>query len=173
MLFSTVKVPTISANNLNCDLDVIQQWAYQWKMEFNPDPTKQATEDLFSCKKSSPNHPQLIFNGIAVAKVTDQNHLGLILDSRLSFEKHINEKIIKAKKVVGILKHLSKFLPLKTLDQMYKALVRSHLDYCDIIYHIPSHQNQAPLGVTLHPVMEKVERIQYQSALAISGANRA
>ena len=170
MLFSIVKYPTISANNLNHDLDIIQQWAYQWKMEFNPDPTKQATEVLFSCKKSSPNHPQLIFNGIAVAKVNDQKHLGLILDSRLSFEKHINEKIIKAKKIVGILKHLSRFLPLKMLDHMYKALVRSHLDYCDIIYHIPSHQNQAPLGVTLNSVMEKIERIQYQSALAISGA---
>ena len=170
MLYSIVEDPAISANNLNHDLDIIQQWAYQWKMEFNPDPTKQATEVLFSCKKSSPNHPQLIFNGIAVAKVNDQKHLGLILDSRLSFEKHINEKIMKSKKNVGILKHLSKFLPLKTLDQMYKALVRSHLDYCDIIYHIPSHQNQAPLGVTLNSLMEKVERIQYQSALAISGA---
>ena len=53
---------------------------------------------------------------------------------------------------------------------MYKALVRSHLDYCDIIYYTPSHQNQAPLGVTLNSVMEKIERIQYQSALAISSA---
>ena len=53
---------------------------------------------------------------------------------------------------------------------MYKSLVRSHLDYCDIIYHIPFHQNQAPLGVTLNSVMENVERIQYQSALAITGA---
>ena len=170
MLYSIVKGPAISANNLNHDLDIMQQWAYQWKMEFNPDPTKQATEVLSSCKKSSPNHPRLIFNGIAVAKVNDQKHLGLILDSRLSFEKHINEKIMKSKKNVGILKHLSEFLPLKTLDQMYKALVRSHLDYCDIIYHIPSHQNQAALGVTLNSLMEKVERIQYQSALAISGA---
>ena len=145
MLFSIVNDPTISANNLNHDLHIIQQWAYQWKMEFNPDPTKQATEVVFSCKKSSPNHPQLIFNGRAVGKVNDQKHLSLILDSRLSFEKHLNEKIIKAKKNVGILKHLAKFLPLKTLDQMYKALVRSHLDYCDIIYHIPLYQNQAPL----------------------------
>ena len=72
-------------------------------MEFNPDPTKQAAEVLFSCKKSSPNHPQLIFNGIAVAKVNDQKHLGLILDSRLSFEKHINEKIIKAKRLLEYL----------------------------------------------------------------------
>ena len=172
MLFSIVKDPALSANNLNYDLDIIQQWGHQWKMEFNPDPTKQATELLFSCKKFSPNHLQLIFNGIAVAKVKDQKHLGLILDSSLSFEKHLNEKIIKAKNNVGILKHLSKFLPVKTLDQMYKALVRSHLDYYDIIYHIPFHQNQAPLGITLHSLMEKVERIQNQAALAVSGAWR-
>ena len=53
---------------------------------------------------------------------------------------------------------------------MYKTLVRSHLDYCDIIYHKPSYQNQPPIGVTLNLQMEKVERIQYQAALAISGA---
>ena len=35
---------------------------------------------------------------------------------------------------------------------------------------MPSKQNQAPLGMTLNSVMEKVERIQYQSSLAISGA---
>ena len=32
------------------------------EMEFNPDPSKQATEVLFSCEKSSPHHPQLIVN---------------------------------------------------------------------------------------------------------------
>ena len=139
-------------------------------MEFNPDPTKQASEVLFSCKKSSPNHPQLIFNGTVVAKVNELKHFGFILDSNLSFEKHLNEKIIKAKKIVGILKHLSKCLPLKTLDQIYKALVRSHFDSCDIIYHIPSHQNQTPLGKTLNPLREKIERVQYHAALAITGA---
>ena len=41
-----------------------------------------------------------------VAKVSDQKHLGFILDSGLSFEKHLNEKIMKAKKNVGILKYL-------------------------------------------------------------------
>ena len=52
----------ISANDLNHYLHIIQQWAYQWKMEFNPDPIKQATEVLFSCKKSSPNHPHGLLN---------------------------------------------------------------------------------------------------------------
>ena len=155
MLFSIVKNPELSANDLNHDLNVIYQWAYQWKLEFNPDPTKQATEVLFSCKIFSPNHPHLIFNGTVVAKMNEQKHLGLILDSKLSFEKHLNEKMIKAKKNLGIMKHLSKFLPIKTLDQMYKALVRPHLDYCDIIYHKPSTQSQ--LGVVLDSLMDKVE----------------
>ena len=99
MLFSVVKDPVISADDLNHDLDIINQWAHQWIMEFNPDPTKQATEVLFSCKKVSPNHPQLIFNGTVVKKVNEQKHLGLILDSGLSFKKHLDEKIIIAKKI--------------------------------------------------------------------------
>ena len=133
MLFSVVNNPAITANELNHDLKVISQWAYQWKMNFCPDLHKQATELLFSCKKNSPNHPSLFFNESIVPKVKEQKHLGLKLDSKLSFERHVNEKIIKAIKGIGIIKYLSKFLPIKTLDQMHKALDRSHLDYCDTI----------------------------------------
>ena len=53
---------------------------------------------------------------------------------------------------------------------MYKTLVRSHLDYCDVIYHNPPIIHQPPLGMTLNSLMEKVEKIQYQAALAITGA---
>ena len=69
-------------------------------MEFNPDPNKQATELLFSCKKNSPNHPSLFFNGTVVPEVNEQKHLGLIPDSKLPFERHLNEKIMKAKRIV-------------------------------------------------------------------------
>ena len=51
---------------------------------------------------------------------------------------------------------------------MYKALVRSHLDYCDIIYHQPPQLNQPPLGKTLTSLMAKAERVQYQAALAVT-----
>ena len=51
MLFSIVNDPLKSANELNHGLNIINQWAYQWKMEFNPDPSKQAAKVLFSCKQ--------------------------------------------------------------------------------------------------------------------------
>ena len=67
------------------------------------------------------------------------------------------------------MKHLNHLLPFKTLNQMYKSLVRPHLDYCDIIYHIP--QTVHPHGgITLNSQMERVEQIQYQAALAVTGA---
>ena len=44
-----------SANDVNIDLEKISQWAYQWKMQFNPDPNKQANEVIFSRKSNSSN----------------------------------------------------------------------------------------------------------------------
>ena len=82
MLFSIVNDPVISANELNHDLKVINQWAYQWKMEFNPDPNIQATELLFSCKKNSPNHRPFSFIGTAMSTVNEEKHLGLVPDSK-------------------------------------------------------------------------------------------
>ena len=122
MLFSIVNDSILSASELNHDLNVIRQWAYQWKMEFNPDPSKQATELLFSCKRNSPNHPSLFFNGTVVPKVTEQKHLGLVLDSKLSFERHINEKIIKAKKVLESSNIFRNSYPLGLLTKCIKRL---------------------------------------------------
>ena len=60
MLYSIVKDPVTSASDLNDDLETINRWAQQWKMEFNPDPNKQATELLFSTKNKSPHYPSLL-----------------------------------------------------------------------------------------------------------------
>ena len=75
------------------------------------------------------------------------------------------KKIKKAKMIIGIIKNLSKFLSFKTLNQ-----IRPHLDYCDIIYHIPSFLNYPSVGVSLNHLMEQIEKIQYQAALAVTGA---
>ena len=55
MLCSLVHDPTLSTIELNHDLELIDKWAYQWKMAFNPEPSKQAIEELFSqnCMPSS------------------------------------------------------------------------------------------------------------------------
>ena len=103
-------------------------------MCFNPDPTKQAEEVLFSYKHVSPDHPPIYFNDMEVKRVSEHKHLGLILDPKLTFVKHINEKISMARKWIGVIKHLSPYLPLKSLDQIYKMHIRPHLGYCDFFF---------------------------------------
>ena len=171
-LYSTVYDTDVTAEELNHDLHLINRWAHQWKMSFNPDPTKQAVEILFSQKRNSPSHPPIYFNNIEVKKVNDHKHLGLVLDSKLSFAKHISEKILIARKGIGIIKHLAPYLPLKSRDQIFKMHVRPHLDYCDAIYHIPAKTREIDEGdpsYTLNYQMLSLERTQYQAALAVSG----
>ena len=46
--FNVVHEISTSANELNNDLKKVSNWAFQWKMSFNPDPSKQAQEVIFS-----------------------------------------------------------------------------------------------------------------------------
>ena len=83
-LFTIVKDENKSANVLNNDLSLISEWAFNWKMLFNPDPTKPAQEVFFPRKKKTQNHPTLSLNNIQVERASSQKHLGLILDEKLN-----------------------------------------------------------------------------------------
>ena len=43
-LFSDIHDSQTSGNFLSKNLEIIHNWAFQWKMNFNPDLTKQAEE---------------------------------------------------------------------------------------------------------------------------------
>ena len=77
-LFSVVYIPD-SANLLNRDLSKMNEWDLQWKMSFNPDPTKRAQEIIFSHKTSTRNHPGLMFNNNIVNLTTIHKHLAVFM----------------------------------------------------------------------------------------------
>ena len=157
-VFTPVTDVLVTHEQLVKDLETVSNWGYQWKMVFNPDITKQAVEVIFSVKKKKPHHPDLNFNGIPVAREDHTKHLGVYLDSRLNFSKHIHEAIRNATKGLSLLKYLSKYVPRKILNLSYILYVRPHLDYGDVIYH-----NQR------EDLMHLIEQIQYKAALIVTG----
>ena len=161
-IFSVVNDVNESCCALNSDLSIINNWAYQWKMCFNPDPNKQATEIIFSRKTNQQLHPPIYFNNSPVASQPFTKHLGMILDSKLNFNHHLGEKICKANKGIGLIKRLRHNLSRKHLVTIYKSYIRPHLDYGDIIYDKPHIEN----------FVNKMESVQYNAALAITGAIR-
>ena len=134
-LFSIVYDKHVSADILNADLKFIEKWAYQWKMQVNLDKNKKAIQVIFSHRKSKPIHPALIFNGSEVVILDEHKHLGFFFDSRLSFLRKIKEIIMKARRRVGIIGFMSRYVSRDVLDQMYKLYVRPHLDYGGLICH--------------------------------------
>ena len=158
-IFSTVLDITRSSNHLNQDLSTIKNWAFQWKMVFNPDPNKQATEVIFSRRRNHVNHPVLHFNETPVKTAPFQKHLGLILDEKLTFGQHMNEKISKANKGIGLIRRLYSYLPRTSLLVIYKSFIRPLLDYGDVIYDQPHNDT----------FCKSIESVQYNAALAITG----
>ena len=66
----------------------------------------------------------------------------------------------KANKGAGIIKRLSNTLSRHSLLTISKSFIRPHLDYCEIIYDQPNNEG----------FCTKIERLQYNAALAITGA---
>ena len=95
-LFSKISKSETTANKLNQDLQKIASWAYKWKLSFNPDPVKQAQEVIFSRKFTKENHIPISFNNSPIQTTRFQKHLGIYLDEKLNFKKHLEEKIAKA-----------------------------------------------------------------------------
>ena len=130
-------------------------------MSFNPDLTKQAQEIIFSRKTSQRNHPDLTFNNSIVSLTCIHKHLGMIFDSKLSFDEHL-KSVLKKKisKTIGLLRKLQGILPRTSLITIYKSFARPHLDYGGIIYDQTFNESYC----------QRIESIQFNAAIAITGA---
>ena len=87
---------------------------------------------------------------------------GLFLDSKLNFSEHLKNIFHKTNKTIWLLRKLQTLLPRAPLITIYKSLIRPNLDYGDTIY-----------DQTFNMLFQqKMETIQYNAALAITGAIR-
>ena len=161
-LFSVAHNANTTAKELNNGLVKTNRWVYQWKMTFNPDPSKQAQEVIFSRKTKKEYHLPLAFNNNNVSETNSQKYLGVVLDNRLSFENHLKMILNKLNKTIGLFRKLENILPRSALLTIYKSFIRPHLDYGDIIY-------EKAYNALFH---QKLELLQYNAYLAIAGAIR-
>ena len=66
-------------------------WAFQWKMGFNPDPSKQTQEIIFSRKTNKISHSSSCYNNSIVSQTSYQT----TFDARLTFEEYLKVIITK------------------------------------------------------------------------------
>ena len=101
-----------------------------------------------------------MFNNNDVQLANSQKHLGLVLDSKLDFNEHVNNKIYRCNIFMGIMKKLSSTLSRNSLLTIYKTFIRPILDYVDVIYDKP----------LIEFFIDKLHMVQYNTTLVSTGA---
>ena len=80
-------------------------------------------------KQSERNYT--VNGGKQLSKVESQKDLGVIVDSRLQYREHIAKKTKVANSIVAIIRKSFVNLTSEILTTLYKALVRTHLEYAN------------------------------------------
>ena len=95
---------------------------------------------IFTAKKNNggpenkPFHPPLYMSNILIDEVFSHDHLGVTLTCNLSWRSHILKIHQKASKRLNMLKPMKFKLERKTLEILYKSLVRSCREYADLVW---------------------------------------
>ena len=79
-----------------------------------------------------------------VGKCEGEKDLGVIFDKYLSFDAHIQNSVNKANSMIGIIRRPFPFIHSEILANLFKSLVRPHLEYGNIVW-FPQLKRQLPL----------------------------
>lgn len=138
----------IEALKLQEDLDGVFEWCKRNHMTLNTDKCNYIR---FSRKKINSCKEVVYKIGDSPLKqVQDIRDLGIILDSKLRFDKHIDTITSKAFKILGfVLRNTKEFKQVQTIILLYNSLVRSCLEYCCVVWN-PHYKKY----------IERIEKIQ-------------
>ena len=92
-LYLIVENPVMAADLMDTDLDKIHTWADTWLVKFNP----HKTEELIISRKNTPrHHPAVTMDNVEVKRVDCHKHLGLIFNTKCTWNEHIDEITIQS-----------------------------------------------------------------------------
>lgn len=143
---------------LNHDLLIITAWAKQWLVNFNPSKTEAI---LFTLRQA---HllPNLIFDGINIDFVSNHKHLGITFNENGKWQTHIDNILLSASKVIGIMRKLKYSFSRSALNQIYISYVRPILEYSSIVWD----------NCTVEQA-NSLEKLQNEAARIVTGLTRS
>ena len=119
-------------HSLQQDLENMLNWTDRSLLKYNIEKCCVMT---IKKKKDGPvNNRTYHLDGKELRTSEKERDLGVIVDSFLTFENHMIEKVNKANRIMGVIRRSYTYLDEKCFLLLYKALVRPHLEYCNQIW---------------------------------------
>ena len=111
-------------DTLRNDLETLNAWSEKWQMGFNVDKCKV----MHLGKKNEQSEYQI--NGKKLAEITEEKDLGVIISNDLKVGKQCDKAVNKGNQILGLIKRTIISRKKKIILNLYKTLVRQHLEYC-------------------------------------------
>ena len=88
---------------------------------------------IFSRQRSINDHGFKLAN-VNIERKAETRFLGVIVDEKLTWAKHIAAVKAKMSRYFGVLYRIRRHLPTETRLQIFHSFVQSHLNYCSLIW---------------------------------------
>lgn len=111
-------------NRLQLDLRNLFDWSVEWNMLFNVSKCK-----VLHFGKNNVN-AEYSMGGVILEAVKIEKDLGVMIQDDLKVAQQCVKAVKTANRVLGMINRTFKFKNKKIILQLYKALVRPHLEYC-------------------------------------------
>jgi hypothetical protein len=111
-------------DNLQNDLRCLCSWSEDWLMLFNIDKCK-----VLHIGHNN-RHIQYTMNGNTLDEVSEERDLGIIMQNDLKWDKQCSKAVQSSNKILGMIRRSFSYLDKEIVLQLYKSLVRPHLEYC-------------------------------------------
>ncbi|MEW8548508.1 MAG: reverse transcriptase domain-containing protein, partial [Candidatus Thiodiazotropha sp.] len=128
------------------DVSILKAWCRKWRMNISL-PKTEIT--LFSKKSDTLYQPKIKIDDQILQYNKTPKLLGIYLDEKLSFKKHIEVVAQKASKCLGMLREIKGIAKVssKNLIQLYTSLVRPVIEYGGMIWQVASSDDLRALRV--------------------------
>lgn len=140
---STHKDPKIASSNLQSHIHELESWLNKWKIKVNPAKCAHVT---FTLRRE--NCPTVTINNTRIPEKLHIKYLGIHLDRRLTWSKHIDSKTTQLKlktAQLGWLLNSSSSLSLECKSLLYKTILKPIWTYGIQLWGTASTSNIAKL----------------------------
>ena len=141
---------------LQKDLQEVEQWSLEWKLRFN---TSKCQALRIGTKNMQVDRPTYRLNGVDLENIQEQRDLGVVIDSSLEFETHINKCTQRAYAAWGIVRRTFEKMSPALFTLVYKTFVRPHVEFCPQVW--------SPYKKFRIKKIEKVQRIATKGVIGM------
>ena len=167
---------TVEKDIIQEDIYSLQNWSDRWNLYFN---VAKCHVMHVGVKNEKCDYTMKLENELkTIESCEEEKDLGITFDSKLSFDQYIKKIVSKANQMIGIIKRAFTYLDKETFLKLYKAFIRPHLEYGNVIWaphllrqsrYVENVQRRATRLLPECKDMNYTERLEYLKLHSLKG----